>query len=74
MNNYEVCGFCARAGAPHGVNGFEMQVGDRLLKAEGTIRPDPDGPGHLFEGLTVDDPANREQVTVTLEQPHWSRS
>lgn len=62
------CGFCQRA--KDGIARFNMQVGDRFLQAEGIIQPDPQTGDHLFTGLTVDDPANREEITLHIEVPH----
>lgn len=54
-----------------GIVAFQFQAGDRLLRAEGTITPHPDNNDHIFNGLTIDDPANREVVTLHIQQtPH----
>lgn len=64
------CPTCRAVTEGGGILTFEVRVDDRDLRAEGTLRPDPDSRWHLFEGLTVDDPANREPVRLVVQWPH----
>lgn len=61
------CAFCQRTQGVIAKLEFNGIPG-RKWRAEGTITPD--GAQHRFDGLTIDDPANREPVTITIEAPH----
>lgn len=69
-----VCPTCRYVHSHGGILIFETTLDGRRLRAEGTLRPDPDSQWHLFEGLTVDDPANREPIRLVMQWLHVTGS